>query len=110
MKKRSLLLILSAIILSSCSNLSGRYSNYTLGYLGMDNSISTYDFGAFGKVTYSLSTSGKMSQNSFNKGSGKYSVKGNNVIVNFGGSDRIFTLSDDKKTITDNQGTNYKKQ
>jgi len=101
---------MATLLLTSCSKISGRYSHYTQGYLGMDNSISTYDFGAFGKVTYSLSTSGKMSQNSYNKGSGKYSVEGNDLILNFGGSDRRLTISDDKKTITDNEGTIYIKQ
>ena len=43
---------------SSCSGISGKYSEVNIGYLGMDNSVSSYDFGMFGTVKYSLSTSG----------------------------------------------------
>jgi hypothetical protein len=52
----------------------------------MNNSVSTYEFDSFGTVKYSLSTSGKLPQDSYNKSSGKYSVEGiedsNNYVEN----------------------------
>ncbi len=110
MKKSRCLFVLIIILLTSCSKISGRYIHYTQGYLGMDNSISAYDFGTTGIVKYSLSTSGKMSQNSYNKASGKFSIEGNNIIINFGGSDRTLTISKDRNTLTDNQGIVYTKE
>ena len=107
---KKIFFLLFIFILTSCSKISGRYIHYTQGYLGMDNSVSSYDFGSFGTVKYSLSTSGKISQNIYNKTSGKFSIKDNNIIINFGGSDRVLTISSDRKTLTDNQGTVYTKE
>lgn len=108
--KLFLLLLLITCTFSSCSGISGKYSEINIGYLGMDNSVSSYDFGMFGSVKYSLSTSGSRSSNSFSAHDGNYKVEGNKVVMNFGGSDRILYISDDKKTLTDNEGNKYEIQ
>jgi hypothetical protein len=108
--KKYVILLLTTYMLSSCSGISGKYSKFSEGWLGMDNSLSTYEFSSFGSVKYMMSRSGSRSSNSFNSFEGKYKIEGNNVIVNFGGSDRVLEMSDDKKTLTDSEGNRYKKQ
>lgn len=110
MKINILLFILFSATLISCSGLSGTYSQINIGYLGMSNSVSSYELDMFGSVEYSLSTSGSRSSNSYSSHNGKYKVEGNNIIMNFGGSDRILRVSEDKTTLTDDQGNIYKKR
>ena len=108
--KKYIILVLITYTLSSCSGISGKYSEVNIGYLGMNNSVSTYEFGMFGSVKYSLSTSGSRSSNSYKSHNGNYKVEGNKVIMNFGGSDRILYISDDKITLTDDEGNKYENQ
>lgn len=110
MIKKLFLLIFISISLVSCSDISGRYSQINIGYLGIDNSISSYEFGMFGSVKYSLSTSGSRSSNSYKSHNGKFKADGDRLILNFGGSDRILSVSDNKFTLTDQLGNVYKKQ
>ena len=99
--KKLLFFLCLTFIMSSCSQISGKYSQVNIGYLGMDNSVSQYEFGLFGSVKYYNSTSGSRSSNSFYAIEGKYNTQGSKLILNFGGSDRILSLSDDNSTITD---------
>ena len=89
--------------------INGKYSHYTEGYLGMDNSISGYDFSFSNKVKYFSSTSGSRSSNSYKTFEGKYKVEGDKLILNFGGSDRILTVSEDDNELTDQEGKVFKK-
>lgn len=107
--KKSLIILLISIGLISCSGISGRYSQINIGYLGTDNSISSYEFGMFGSVEYSLSTSGSRSSNSYSRHKGKFKTDGDRLILNFGGSDRILRISEEGKTLTDDQGNIFKK-
>lgn len=84
--KRLLLFFVIVAAFSSCSNISGKYSQFNEGWLGTQNSLSTYDFGSFGSVTYMNSTSGSRSSNSYYSSKGKYNIEGNKVVLNFGGS------------------------
>lgn len=108
--KKLIFLFFLAVSLSSCSKISGKYSQFNEGWLGTQNSLSTYDFGSFGGVTYMNSTSGSRSSNSYYSSKGKYNIEGNKVVLNFGGSDRILTISDDNNILTDAEGNKYKKR
>jgi hypothetical protein len=98
-----------AILLISCSGISGEYRKVNIGYLGMNNSVSGYDFSSFGSVKYFLSTSGTNSTNSYNKMEGKYKVEGDKVVLNFGGNDKFLYSNSDKTELTDERGDVYKK-
>ena len=107
MKNILLLLVLPTLI--SCSKISGKYSKFDEGWLGTQNSLSTFDFDGFGGVTYKHSTSGSRSSNSFYSSNGSYKIEGETVILNFGGNDRVLKISDDNNILTDSDGNKYKK-
>ena len=108
--KKNLLFLMIIFVSSSCSGISGKYSEVNIGYLGMDNSVSSYDFGMFGTVKYSLSTSGSRSSNSYKSFDGNYEIDRDRVIMNFGGSDRVLILSPDKKKLTSSEGKIFEKR
>ena len=108
--KKLILFFFLAVSFSSCSKISGKYSQFNEGWLGTQNSLSTYDFGSFGSFTYMNSTSGSRSSNSYYSSKGKFDIEGNKVVLNFGGSDRILTISDDNNILTDAEGNKYKKR
>lgn len=107
---KKLFILFFIFLLVSCSKISGKYDKFSEGWLGQDNSLSTYDFGMFGQVTYSLSTSGSRSSNYYKSFSGNYKIDGNQVVLNFGGSDRVLKINANGDILTDSGGNIFKKR
>jgi hypothetical protein len=87
--------------------ISGQYSQFSYG--NTISTLSTYDFGSFGKVKY-MNSSKISNSKDFYSSEGSYKIEGDNVIMNFGGRNVILNISSDKKSLHDIQGNVYIKK